>query len=79
MYIHVSPGEWSSPDITGQPPPPCDYFTLTQVGDNKAALFGGHDQSVSGFLSDLFVVELSRSTVVRRKYSYKCFWSMACQ
>ena len=65
MYIHVSPGEWSSPDITGQPPPPCDYFTLTQVSENKAALFGG--QSVSGFLSDLFVVELSKSTVVRRK------------
>ena len=77
MYIHVSPGEWSSPKITGQPPPPCDYFTLTQVGEKKAALFGG--QSVSGFLSDLFVVELSRRTVVRRKDNYKCVWSIACQ
>ena len=60
----VSPGEWSSPNITGQPPP-CSSFTLTQVGERRAALFGG--QSVSKTLSDLFVVELSRHTVVSRK------------
>ena len=34
-------GEWSSPDITGQPPPPCSHFTLTPVGERRAALFGG--------------------------------------
>ena len=63
LSLHVSPGEWSSPNITGQPPPPCNAFTLTQVGERRAALFGG--QSVSNqFLSDLFVVELSRHTVV---------------
>ena len=60
--LHVSTGEWSSPNITGQPPPPCSAFTLTQVGERRAALFGGY--SVSGPLSDLFVVELSRHTVV---------------
>ena len=63
MYIHVFPaGEWSSPNITGQPPPPCNSFTLTQVDERKAALFGG--ESVSRPLSDLFMVELSRHTVV---------------
>ena len=62
LSLHVSPGEWSSPNITGQPPPPCSAFTLTQVGERRAALFGGY--SVSGPLSDLFVVELSRHTVV---------------
>ena len=71
MYIHVSPGEWSSPNVTGQPPLTCDYFTLTQVGERRAALFGGW--SVSGPLSDLFVVELSRNTVVSvvRKQYYR--------
>ena len=70
LTLHVSPGEWSSPNITGQPPSPCNFFTLTQVGERRAALFGG--QSVSNrFLSDLFVVELSRHTVVsvvRKQY-----------
>ena len=55
-------GEWSSPNITGQPPPPLSNFTLTPVGERKAALFGG---SGSGAISDdLLIVELSRDTVV---------------
>ena len=52
--MHVSPGEWSSPNITGQPPPPCNLFTLTHVGERRAALFGGW--SKLGLLGDLFVV-----------------------
>ena len=56
-------GEWSSPNITGQPPPPLSDFTLTPVGERKAALFGG--TSGSGAVSDdLLIVELSRDTVV---------------
>ena len=56
-------GEWSSPNITGQPPPPCSSFTLTPVGERRAALFGG--LSGSGAVSDdLFIVDLSRDTVV---------------
>ena len=56
-------GEWSSPNITGQPPPPCSSFTLTPVGERRAALFGGYNGSrvVS---DDLFIVDLSRDTVV---------------
>ena len=64
-----SSGEWSSPTILGQPPPPCYSFTLTQVGGRRAALFVG--VSGSGNLSDLFVVELSRQivvSVVRKQY-----------
>ena len=55
-------GEWSSPNITGQPPPPCSYFTLTPVGERRAALFGGRSGSVA--VSDLFIADLSRDTVV---------------
>ena len=55
-------GEWSSPNITGQPPPPRYSFTLTPVGERRAALFGG--VSGSGPSDDLLIAELSRDTVV---------------
>ena len=70
-YIHdcvYLPGEWSSPNITGQPPPPCSHFTLTRVDERRAALFGGW--SGSGESSDdLFIIELSKNTMVRRAYT----------
>ena len=57
-------GEWSSPNITGQPPPPCSDFTLTPVGERRAALFGGSSGSGLAVSDDLFIVDLSRDTVV---------------
>ena len=63
LSLHVSPGEWSSPNITGKPPPPCTTFTLTQVSERRAALFGGYSGS-RALSPDLYVVELSRHTVV---------------
>ena len=56
-------GEWSSPNITGQPPPPLSGFTLTPVGERKAALFGG-GSGLGAFSDGLLIVELSRDTVV---------------
>ena len=57
-------GEWSSPNITGQPPPPCEDFTLTPVGASMAALFGGYSGYSGSYSDDLLIVELSRDTVV---------------
>ena len=54
-------GEWSSPNITGQPPPPCAQFTLTPVGERRVALFGGLTATTIDYL---FIVDLSRDTVV---------------
>ena len=56
-------GEWSSPRVTGQPPPPCDDFTLTSVGERRAALFGG-DFASGAYSDDLLIVELTKHTVV---------------
>ena len=56
--------EWSSPNITGQPPPPSCHFTLTPVGERRAALFGGESGSAVITSDDLLIVELSRDTVV---------------
>ena len=57
------PGEWSSPSIIGHPPHPCDSFTLTLVGERRAALFGGMSGSGS-YSDDLLIVDLSSDTVV---------------
>ena len=56
-------GEWSSPRVTGQPPPPCSDFILTPVGERRAALFGGNTvpEAVN---DDLLIVELTKHTVV---------------
>ena len=60
-YLHA--GEWSSPRVTGQPPPPCDDFTLTPVGERRAALFGGRTRS-GAYSDDLMIVKLTKHTVV---------------
>ena len=62
MSSHFA-GEWSSPNITGQPPPPCSNFSLTLVSERRAALFGGRSGSLA-ISDDLFIVDLSRDTVV---------------
>ena len=56
-------GEWSSPNVTGQPPPPCSWITLNPVGEKRAALFGGKS-GLGAIRDDLLIVELSRDTVV---------------
>ena len=58
-----SAGEWSSPRVTGQPPPPCCFFTLTPVGERRAVLFGG-DIGSGVYSDDLLIVELTKHTVV---------------
>ena len=63
--MSLSPaGEWSSPRVTGQPPAPCCKFTLTPVGERRAALFGGFFTSGSFYSSNLRIVELTKHTVV---------------
>ena len=57
-------GEWSSPRVTGQPPPPCDSFTLTPVGERRAALFDGSIGTAGVYSDDLLIVELTKHTVV---------------
>ena len=61
IHVFSSPsGKWSTPDINGQPPPPCHSLTLTPVGERRAAMFGGLGLQDS----DLFIADLSRHTVV---------------
>ena len=58
------PDEWSSPVVTGQAPPPCDEFSLTTVGEKRAAMFGGSIQSDDYYSDDLYIIDLKRHSVV---------------
>ena len=58
-----SPGGWSSLEVIGQAPPPCSSFTLTTVGEKRAAMYGGWDGSNK--FNHLFIAELGRHFVVR--------------
>ena len=64
-------GEWSSPWVTGQPPPPCYSFTLTSVGERRAALFGGWSEPLA-ISNGLMIVELSKNDVVSVQASIVC-------
>ena len=41
MNFNHNLGEWISPTVTGNRPPPIVSFTLTSVTNNTAVLFGG--------------------------------------
>ena len=60
--ISSPPGEWSSLEVTGQAPPPSAYFTLTTVGEKRAAMYGGRNGS--NMFNHLFIVKLGRHSVV---------------
>ena len=57
----MPPDGWSSPVVTGQAPPPCDEFTLTTLGEKRAAMFGGDIQSDS---DNFYILDLKRHSVV---------------
>ena len=46
------------------PPPPCDDFTLTPVGERRAALFGGDIGPELAVSDDLLIVELTQYKTV---------------
>ncbi len=57
-------GLWTVPDVTGEPPPPCSNFSMVSLGDNRGAMFGGF-QPEAARMSDVFIAELTNTTVVR--------------
>ena len=56
MYVLTYTDKWSSPEVAGHTPPPCSSFTLTKMGEKRAAMFGGWTGSIS--LRDLFILDL---------------------
>ena len=50
-------GEWSTPAVTGHPPPPLSYFSFTLVG-SRAVLFAGLCDGVAR--NDVYCLDIDR-------------------
>ena len=62
-------GEWISPTVTGDRPPPIAGFTVNRLpsDSSKAVLFGGRivpKENESHYSNDLYILSLSNDTVV---------------
>ena len=56
-FMYKSPaGLWSSPILRGNRPPPCAYFTLTSIDNNRAVLFAGK-QPEHGRVNDMYIID----------------------
>ena len=55
-------GEWTSPTVTGDRPPPIFAFTLTSVGNTTAIMFGG--EIGDRYSNDVYVFEFTDTSVV---------------
>uniref|UniRef100_A0A1X7TKJ2 Death domain-containing protein n=2 Tax=Amphimedon queenslandica TaxID=400682 RepID=A0A1X7TKJ2_AMPQE len=65
MY-RLKTGEWTSPTVTGDRPPPIKIFTLTSVTNTTAILFGGdtgHRKS-----NDVYIFEFTDTSVNCTKF-----------
>ena len=47
-------GEWASPKVSGTRPPPCAAFSLTNIDDDHAIMFGG--KYIDGRRSDVYII-----------------------
>ena len=55
-------GEWITPTVTGDRPPPIWSFTLTSVTNNTAVLFGGG--TTNGASNNVYIINFTKTSVV---------------
>ena len=55
-------GEWITPTVTGDRPPPISQFTLTSVTKNTAVLFGGY--TTNGESNNVYIINFTKTSVV---------------
>ena len=56
-------GDWTSPTVTGDRPPPINSFTLTSITNTTAILFGG-DIDQDNESNALYIFEFANTSVV---------------
>uniref|UniRef100_A0A1X7TL69 Death domain-containing protein n=1 Tax=Amphimedon queenslandica TaxID=400682 RepID=A0A1X7TL69_AMPQE len=66
MY-RLKTGEWTSPTVTGDRPPPINDFTLTSIINTTAILFGGYDGDRKS--NDVYVFEFTDTSVKCTNFS----------
>ena len=62
VCINVCLGEWITPTVTGDRPPPITYFTLTSVTNNSAVLFGG--ATTNGSSNNVCIINFTKTSAV---------------
>ena len=61
MFVYYL-GEWNTPTVTGDRPPPISGFTLTSVTNNTAVLFGGY--TTNGDSNNVYIIHFTKTSVV---------------
>ena len=62
MLVYYFLGEWITPTVTGDRPPPIRSFTLTLVTNNTGVLFGGWTNN--GFSNNVYIIKFVKASVV---------------
>ena len=62
VCINVCLGEWITPTVTGDRPPPINGLTPTSVTNNTAVLFGG--VITNGRSSNVYIINFTKTSVV---------------
>ena len=62
VCINVCLGEWITPTVTGDRPPPISDFTLTSVTNNTAVLFG--DAITNGLSNNIYIINFNKTSMV---------------
>ena len=55
-------GQWISPIVSGDCPPPCNNFTLSSLTDNTFLMFGG--STPDGKTNAVYIGNCTQSTIV---------------
>ena len=61
-YIIIILGQWISPTVTGDRPPPISHFTLTSINNSSAILFGG--ATANGDSNNVYILNFTDTSVV---------------
>ena len=56
-------GEWITPTVTGDRPPPINQFSLTPVSNSTAILFGGETPN-HGNSDIVYIINFTKTSVV---------------
>uniref|UniRef100_A0A1X7T5Q2 Uncharacterized protein n=1 Tax=Amphimedon queenslandica TaxID=400682 RepID=A0A1X7T5Q2_AMPQE len=60
-FYKLSSGDWISPTVTGDRPPPIYYFTLTSINNSSAILFGGN--TANGLSNNVYILNFTDTSV----------------
>ena len=55
-------GEWITPKVTGNRPPPISSFTVTSVNNNTAVFFGG--STSNGRSNNVYIFNFTKTSIV---------------